>query len=157
MTVVREACALVPRPLVIGISGAATASEAFALSQAGARTFLVKPFSPRKFVTTIESALVDHELDELRAGHLRAPSRPTQRVLAQALRRIAERYTLNDHHVEMATMLLHGTSRSDLAAALGVSENTCKKNVRRLLARLRLPRVAAVRALVLDEHRRLHV
>lgn len=54
--VVRAAAALTPMPVVIAISGKASASEAFRVSEAGARAYVEKPLSFKKLLQEIEKA-----------------------------------------------------------------------------------------------------
>lgn len=52
--IVRAATALSPLPLVIAISGKASALEAFRVAEAGARAYLEKPISFKKLLAEVE-------------------------------------------------------------------------------------------------------
>jgi DNA-binding NarL/FixJ family response regulator len=73
-----------------------------------------------------------------------------------ALRRLAlasapatllqERYRLTDREVEVAHLLALGKSNSEVAAALSISEHTCRRHTERVLTKLGVRSRAAVAA-----------
>ncbi|MGC4092939.1 MAG: response regulator [Polyangiaceae bacterium] len=57
LTLVRHAMSLVASPVIVAISGEATAAQAFALSELGVRGYLAKPFDLRELRGTIQAVL----------------------------------------------------------------------------------------------------
>lgn len=145
----REAAALRPKPLVVGISGKASPDQTFALGRAGVRAFLVKPVTEHQLGAAIRAALAEHETDELRAGRPRRLSDATQTILARALDDFSEHHDLTPRQRQIVAEIVRGTPRASLAHALAISENTCKTDVRRILAHCGLERTADLPAAVL--------
>lgn len=134
-TIAREVALRVPRPVVVAMSAVATPREAFDLSQAGVRAFLPKPFSPEQLSATLRHALVEHELDELRAGRKHKLAPPTRTALADMIAVFARMHDLVRGQRSLTAALVRGTARAELAAEFCVSENTMKKRLRRLLSK----------------------
>jgi DNA-binding NarL/FixJ family response regulator len=130
--VFEHAVLIEPRPLLFAISGRATASEGFELARIGVHGFLAKPFKLAEFECAIECALEEREARASRPGALSAQ---TRRSLEAQLLRFADTNGLSDQQAQVLRLLLFGVSRKELPSALGVSENTCKTLIRRLLAR----------------------
>jgi DNA-binding NtrC family response regulator len=57
LTLVEEARGLEPSPVIIAISGQATAAQAFALAELGVRGYLAKPFDLRQLRHTVQAVL----------------------------------------------------------------------------------------------------
>lgn len=150
----REAAALRPAPLIVGMSGRASPDESFALGRAGVRAFLVKPFTERQLSAAASAALAEHETSEVRAGRPRDLSEVTRSILVGALDAFCARHAMSPRQRQVVAEIVKGTPRAVLASVLGISENTCKTYIRRILARCGLERTADVPAAVL-EHARL--
>lgn len=153
VTVAREAAALSPRPVVVGISGNASPDKTFELGCAGVRAFLVKPFSEHELSVAVRTALIEHEIEELRAGRPRPLSEPTRTVLAGALDGYCAHHGLTRRQRQMVGKIVEGVPRGRLATALGVTENTCKSDIRRMLMRCGLARTTGIPAAVLEHSR----
>lgn len=147
--VAAEAVSLRHRPLVLGMSAVSTPSEAFDLSKVGVRAFLNKPFAVEDLAATVASALVAHEFDELRAGRARKLTPPTRAALDEKLDAFACAHGLVRGQLDLLRKLVDGTPRAGLAQALGVTENTAKGRVRRLLTRCQAERTGELVGLVL--------
>lgn len=150
--VAREVALRTPRPVVVAMSAVATAREAFDLAQAGVRAFLPKPFSPEQLAATLRHALIEHELDELRAGRTPKLSSPTRSALAHTIASFALIHDLVRGQQALVTALVEGTARRELATKFGVTENTIKKRLRLLFARCRVQQVSEL-VLRVWEHR----
>lgn len=148
-TVAREVAALDPKPVVVGMSGAASPEQTFDLARADVRAFLVKPFSDRDLSVTLREALVEHEIEETAAGRARPFSPTTRSALRAALDPFCEHHALSARQREIVAEILRGTPRSLLAQTLGVSENTCKTGIRRILMHCGVERTADLPAAVL--------
>ncbi len=127
-----QASRIAPLPLMIAISGEASAAEGFELARLGAHAFLPKPFTHAQLERCIAQAL------ELRARvqATAAAALPAARDLVQSeLACFARLHGLTARQTQVLELLLRGVRRPQLPAALGVSPNTCKTVLRRLLAR----------------------
>lgn len=138
-TLFEHALRMEPTPLLVAISGRATAGEGFELARLGVHTLLEKPFELSAFEQAVQSALLYSENTCDQRARLAVASR-----IELELRSLARRRELSVQQVQVLRLLLQGTSRKHLPAALGVSENTCKTTIRRLLARCEAARIADV-------------
>ena len=146
-----------PAPAMIAISGKASASEAFGMARQGVHMFLSKPFSADEFRRMVRSLLATSKppppllsdgaaLDESLQG-IR-----DQGLAAAQLREFAHQYRLSPREITLAQLVLCGIPRGRFASVLGVSENTCKTMVRRLLHKCDanhltdIPRILLVRS-----------
>jgi DNA-binding NarL/FixJ family response regulator len=143
--VFEQALRLEPRPLLIAISGKATAVEAFELARLEVRAFVPKPFSELELERCVLRALEQRE----HRDRMAMPSASAPVLIETELGKFADEHCLTERQTQMVRMLLSGVSREQLPTALGVSENTCKTAVRRLLARCDVERLADVIQLVL--------
>lgn len=127
-SVIRGALRFSPVPVLIAISGVASATEAFDLARAGAVAFLVKPFG----LSELERCLRD-------ACDARAQLHSGERALSpeaeHALQELVRRYRFTPRQAELLRITAGGTRRADLSKALGISEASCKTLVRRVLSR----------------------
>lgn len=126
-------------PLLLAISGRASACEGFELAQMGVHGFLEKPFD----LTAVERAVQRAMAYEQASCARRELPSAANRVELE-LNALARRKSLSAQQVQLLRHLLHGTPRKQLPRALGVSENTCKTAIRRLLARCGAPRLSDV-------------
>ena len=126
--VIRAALRFSPVPVLIAISGVASATEAFDLARAGAVAFLVKPFG----LSELERCLRD-------ACEARAQLLTGERALSpeaeHALQELVRRYRFTPRQAELLRFTAQGTRRADLSKVLGISEASCKTLVRRVLSR----------------------
>lgn len=109
---------LSPEPLKIGISGNASAEQAFQLAQLGVRAYLPKPFSLGELKVAVERALTEApKLDPLvRASVGRVPMREVQDRVRQVM-------------IDQAFALADG-SRSGAARLLDVSRQAMQQIAR---------------------------
>lgn len=126
------------RPKIVVISGAASPEEVFRLAKVGADAFLSKPFG----LTEARNALAKVATRE--GSHPRSVTPPSVSTLELRLEAFARANGLTEQHTALLRALLRGVPRKQLAAALGISENTCKTLVRRLLARCGADRMADI-------------
>lgn len=110
------------------MTGHADHHEINRAQQLGAE-FLYKPYSRANL-----QAFLDRVADE------RAPSR----VVVQAAIAFARQHALTPRETDVLTAVARGVARADLPAALGVTENTLKTIVRRLLERCQRESLDAV-------------
>jgi DNA-binding NarL/FixJ family response regulator len=140
-----------PGTIMVGMSGRASAAEAFALARLGVHAFIPKPFARQHVEATL--------IEVLRARQsARSSERTTgERILpplSEELCRFSAAYGLSDQQTELLRLLALGVPRADIPAALGITDNTCKTVVRRLLARCGAKRVAdVIRAVSADASR----
>ncbi|HMI92039.1 MAG TPA: response regulator [Polyangiales bacterium] len=134
-------CALrmVPRPLLIVISGRASGREGFDLARIGVHGYLEKPFELAELEGVLREALVYRDGVRDHKARVADPNR-----LELELAEVAEQKSLSIQQVELLRHLLRGASRKQLPLVLGVSENTCKTAIRRLLARYGVARLSDV-------------
>ena len=122
-------------PTMVAISGSASAPEAFQLARLGVRSYLTKPFSIAEFRDSLRSAA----------------SPETREQILDRVSEFAAEYRLTERQVTLVRLALSELPRKRYADALGVSENTCKTMVRRLLRKVRadcltdIPRAILVR------------
>ncbi|MDH5676182.1 MAG: response regulator transcription factor [Myxococcales bacterium] len=140
--VARTASARVPAPLIVAMSGSASAEEAFRLATLGVREYLSKPFQMEDFLSTLRRALSKHKRD--------APSLlDLRRELLSRLEAYARRNGLTAREQEVARLAVEGIPRARFASELGVSENTCKTLIRRVLVKCEAARLADIPRLLL--------
>ncbi|HKP55548.1 MAG TPA: response regulator [Polyangiales bacterium] len=145
--VAEMASRLTPQPLVVAMSGLASASEAFALAQWGVRVYLAKPFAPSEFMESV---------CELASGDSHGQGRPdfvvgpeTATSLAVSLALFAQRHAIPEREMALVRLAVAGVPRGRCPTMLGVSENTCKTLIRRLLQRCGARTLAEIPRLVL--------
>jgi len=133
--VITAALRFSPVPVLIAISGVATATEAFDLARAGAVAFLVKPFGLHELERCLRDACDARAL-------LLSRDRTLSPVAEQALQELVRRYRFTPRQAELLRRTAQGTRRADLPKALGISEASCKTLVRRVLSRSGSTRLA---------------
>jgi DNA-binding NarL/FixJ family response regulator len=133
-----------PAPLIIVMSGLASAPEAFALSQCGARVYLSKPFAHEELLDGIADMCADGP------GRSIAPlANEPNHDLQQSLRSFADRFSVPDREMALVQLATAGVPRARCPEMLSVSENTCKTLTRRLLQRCGARSLAQIPRLVL--------
>jgi DNA-binding NarL/FixJ family response regulator len=138
-TLFERALRIEPQPLLLAISGRATGREVFELARMGVHGFLDKPFELGELQGALHDALAYR--DGMKERQARSPvPNPLELELVQ----VAGQKSLSVQQVQLLRHLLRGTSRKQLPRALGVSENTCKTTIRRLLARYGMARLSDV-------------
>jgi DNA-binding NarL/FixJ family response regulator len=132
-----------PAPLIVAISGLASAGEAFALALCGARIYLAKPFA--------EQDLLDGIADASRSDSHTVPilSRAVERNFGESLLSFARRHGVPEREMALVRLATAGVPRARCPEMLGISENTCKTLTRRLLQRCGARSVAQIPRLVL--------
>jgi DNA-binding NarL/FixJ family response regulator len=145
--VAEMASRLTPQPLVVAMSGLASASEAFALAQWGVRVYLAKPFAPSDLLESVQDlAAID---PHVRPDGDRNPQLQTATSLAVSLALFAQRHAIPEREMALVRLAVAGVPRSRCPDMLGVSENTCKTLIRRLLQRCGARNLAEIPRLVL--------
>jgi DNA-binding NarL/FixJ family response regulator len=143
--VAEMASRLNPQPLVVAMSGLASASEAFSLAQWGARVYLAKPFAPSDLLESVQELAGDVHArpdgDRLQMQ--------TATSLAVSLALFAQRHAIPEREMALVRLAVAGVPRSRCPTMLGVSENTCKTLIRRLLQRCGARNLAEIPRLVL--------
>lgn len=139
--VARRAARLHTAPFIVAMSGEASPEEAFALARASVQVYLEKPFTVEELQARI-GAIRSRELRSTKTGwddsipeELRAP------LLAE-LRRVTEARRLTPRESDVLRLSVVGVPRTELADALGVTENTCKTLVKGVLRKCGLRRMA---------------
>lgn len=146
--VAEMASRLNPQPLVVAMSGLASASEAFSLAQWGARVYLAKPFAPSDLLESVQELAGDTNLAEGEHARDRSPIQ-TATSLAVSLALFAQRHAIPEREMALVRLAVAGVPRSRCPTMLGVSENTCKTLIRRLLQRCGARNLAEIPRLVL--------
>lgn len=147
--VAEMASRLNPQPLVVAMSGLASASEAFSLAQWGARVYLAKPFAPSDLLESVQELAGDTNV-RLEGEHSRERSQiQTATSLAVSLALFAQRHAIPEREMALVRLAVAGVPRSRCPTMLGVSENTCKTLIRRLLQRCAARNLAEIPRLVL--------
>jgi DNA-binding NarL/FixJ family response regulator len=142
--VAEMASRLNPQPLVVAMSGLASASEAFALAQWGVRVYLTKPFAPSELMESVcDLASVDTH------GRPDCAQPETATSLAVSLALFAQRHAIPEREMALVRLAVAGVPRGRCPSMLGVSENTCKTLIRRLLQRCGARTLAEIPRLVL--------
>lgn len=139
--VFERALQLDPVPVMVAMSGRATTLEAFELGRLGVHRFVEKPFVTAELESEVIEAAAQHQRAELPGGPAATVAR---RAIAKQVARAAAMYRLSDQQTEVLRLLLSGVSRKQLPVALGISENTCKTLIRRLLVRCDATRITDV-------------
>jgi DNA-binding NarL/FixJ family response regulator len=119
------------------MSGLASAREAFALAQSGARIYLTKPFAQQE--------LLDGLADLCSEARVYLPERDLERSLLE----FARRYGIPEREMALVELATAGVPRARCPEMLGISENTCKTLTRRLLQRCGARNLAQIPRLVL--------
>jgi DNA-binding response OmpR family regulator len=132
-----QAASRKPNPALICVmSGLASASEAFALAQAGARVYLTKPFAHEELLAAISDARASEPRDDVDEERISAPpSGFDAAMLQRCLERFATRYKVPPREMELVRLAVAGVPRAHCPTLLRVSDNTCKTMTRRLLQR----------------------
>jgi FixJ family two-component response regulator len=133
-----------PAPVIVAMSGLASAREAFALAQSGARVYLTKPFAERELLDGIADFCHD----------ARKPT-SVDADLNDSLALFAQRHGVPEREMELVRLATAGVPRGRCPDMLGISENTCKTLTRRLLQRCGARSLAQIPRLVLigeDQH-----
>lgn len=148
--VVEAASLLRPAPVIVAMSGLASAREAFALAQSGARIYLTKPFAERELLEGIADVC-----RESRKGISSALGDPD---LNDSLALFAQRHGVPEREMELVRLATAGVPRGRCPDMLGISENTCKTLTRRLLQRCGARSLAQIPRLVLigEDHAHTH-
>jgi DNA-binding NarL/FixJ family response regulator len=128
-SVITSALRFSPVPVLIAISGVASATEAFDLARAGAVAFLVKPFGLHELERCLRDAC------QARARLASSGDLMLSPLAEQALQELVRRYRFTPRQAEVLRRTAQGTRRADLPKALGISEASCKTLVRRVLSR----------------------
>jgi DNA-binding NarL/FixJ family response regulator len=136
-----------PSPVIVAMSGLASAREAFALAQSGARIYLTKPFAERELVEGI--ADVCQEARRAAMSMTSVTSGSADVDLAVSLALFAARYSVPEREMELVRLATAGVPRNRCPGMLGISENTCKTLTRRLLQRCGARSLAQIPRLVL--------
>jgi two-component system response regulator PilR (NtrC family) len=143
--VAEMASRLNPQPLVVAMSGLASASEAFSLAQWGARVYLAKPFAPSDLLESVQELAGDvHTRPDGDRSQMQ-----TATSLAVSLALVAQRHAIPEREMALVRLAVAGVPRSRCPTMLGVSENTCKTLIRRLLQRCGARNLAEIPRLVL--------
>lgn len=120
VTLAREASRLRPAPLMMAVSGQASADEAFTLASLGVRAYLPKPLSFRDFTKTVEKMI--EAAPDLAPLLVTAVGRtPFQEVLALVRRSMAEQ-----------ALALSDGNRTGAARLLGVTRQAVQHLIRDL-------------------------
>jgi DNA-binding NarL/FixJ family response regulator len=130
-----------PSPVIVAMSGLASAREAFALAQCGARVYLTKPFAERELVEGIADVCQEPRRS-FAVG-------PVDVDLDISLGLFASRYNVPEREMELVRLATAGVPRNRCPGMLGISENTCKTLTRRLLQRCGARNLAQIPRLVL--------
>lgn len=139
--VVEAASRRKPSPVIVAMSGLASAREAFALAQSGARIYLTKPFAERELVEGIADVCSDARRPNITG--------PGDVDLEVCLELFAGRYAVPEREMELVRLATAGVPRTRCPGMLGISENTCKTLTRRLLQRCGARNLAEIPRLVL--------
>jgi FixJ family two-component response regulator len=132
-----------PAPVIVAMSGLASAREAFALARSGARVYLTKPFAERELLDGIS----DHCHDAQRPHQTAVFERETD--LDSSLSVFAHRYGVPEREMALVRLATAGVPRNRCPDMLGISENTCKTLTRRLLQRCGARSLAQIPRVVL--------
>jgi DNA-binding NarL/FixJ family response regulator len=130
-----------PAPVIVAMSGLASAREAFALAQSGARVYLTKPFAERELI----EGIADLCLESRRS----LPAIAADGDLDTSLALFAHRYGVPEREMALVRLATAGVPRNRCPDMLGISENTCKTLTRRLLQRCGARSLAQIPRVVL--------
>jgi DNA-binding NarL/FixJ family response regulator len=142
--VAEMASRLTPQPLVVAMSGLASASEAFSLAQWGVRVYLPKPFAPSDLIESVQVLATSEAKPEGDRSQMQAAT-----SLAVSLALFAQRHAIPEREMALVRLAVAGVPRGRCPTMLGVSENTCKTLIRRLLQRCGARNLAEIPRLVL--------
>lgn len=122
-----------PLPLIVAMSGVASAGEAFELAQHGVNVYLSKPFEAEQFTARVEAALEEPK-DLTPSSSWEVPIESEIKAELEAnLGRFIDSHRLTERQERIVRMTVSGIPRRRYAEMLGVTENTCKTMIRRLL------------------------
>ena len=142
----QQAAQLIPRPAMVAISGKASPAEAFRLFGCGVRAFVEKPLTGAELEVAVRQALAAQRQDAERTSDR---DRALPKLLDDEFARFTNEVRLTAQQRRIVILVLEGVPRADLAASLGISENTCKSAVRRLLQRCGVDRLGDIAPLLL--------
>lgn len=131
-----------PAPIIIAMSGLASAREAFALAQSGARVYLTKPFAERELLDGIADLFQETRRSSI-TGLVADADLDTNLAL------FANRYGVPEREMELVRLATAGVARTRCPEMLGITENTCKTLTRRLLQRCGARSLAQIPRVVL--------
>lgn len=137
LMVAEAANALSPAPLVVAMSGVASPSEAFELARHGVHLYLAKPFSPEQLADKLEAALRGTSIERI--------------PMAANVQHFVRRYGLTPRQTTLVQLAVSGEPRRRYSEILGVTENTCKTMIRRLLHKCEVKTLAEIPRLILVE------
>jgi DNA-binding NarL/FixJ family response regulator len=140
-----------PAPLIVAVSGLASAGEAFALAQCGVRVYLMKPFARQELLDGILDVYGDPSgvSDGLDSGQRGPVVINDDMDLRENLRWFARYYSVPQREMALVQLATSGIPRARCPEMLGISENTCKTLTRRLLQRCGARSLAQIPRLVL--------
>lgn len=122
-----------PLPLIVAMSGVASAKEAFELAQHGVNVYLTKPFRPAEFSERVEASLEEPKtLSSSTTWEVPIESEIKAQLEAN-LSSFVDEHKLTPREVQLTKLAISGIPRRRYADMLGVTENTCKTMIRRLL------------------------
>ncbi len=137
---VRDEGAVAPALVVTAHCTQAFVNRAFSLRA----SYLCKPFPPADVLSFVQTATRDRfVLTAIRDGRSRS------RSLTDAVAEMALRHSLTAKEREILWAAFHGISAKEFVADRGVSINTYKSQVRKLLRKLRATTLGEVRDAVL--------
>jgi len=144
-----EACGLLePAPLIVAMSGLASAREAFELARMGVDLFVPKPFTRATFEKRVRD-IYGQEQATARQALSSELSEDTRRLLAERLRDFAAANALTESEEDLVRLAISGVPRKRFTEVLGVSENTCKTRIRRLLRKCDAAKLADIPRMLL--------
>jgi DNA-binding NarL/FixJ family response regulator len=111
--------------------------------------YLAKPFAPSDLLESVQELAGDTNV-RLEGEHSRERSQiQTATSLAVSLALFAQRHAIPEREMALVRLAVAGVPRSRCPTMLGVSENTCKTLIRRLLQRCAARNLAEIPRLVL--------
>jgi DNA-binding NarL/FixJ family response regulator len=128
--------------MIVAISGLASAGEAFALAQCGARIYLAKPFAEQELLDGIADVSTESRIAPVIINGM-------GQDFGDNLLSFARRYGIPEREMVLVRLATAGVPRARCPEMLGVSENTCKTLTRRLLQRCGARSLAQIPRLVL--------
>ncbi len=119
--------ALVPKANIVILTVSDNSRDLFAAVQAGVRGYILKNASAEEVVDAIR---------RVQRGEAVLPPALTSRLLDELARPGYTPSELTDREVEILRYIARGLSNKEIASVLGLSENTVKTHVRKILAKL---------------------
>jgi DNA-binding NarL/FixJ family response regulator len=148
LEVASRAARLHAMPMIVAMSGEATPAEAFELAQLTVRVYLQKPFTLEEMARRIDEEVARDE-DREAAPWEQAIPEAIRATLTENVRRLAAARALTRREAHLVRLAVAGVARSELPHAMGVSNNTAKTLIRRVLRKCGLRRVAELPGFVL--------